>query len=112
MLRTFVYSAERVSCSSVAYRNKYQLFPAIFILNIFQSYTAVYIRCHSPDYINFNIHRLGEILTANSNSRHRFSILLTQYCAGDKIEKNEVGGACSAYGGEEMVYRDLWGNLR
>ena len=23
------------------------------------------------------------------------------YCSGDKIEKNEIGGACSAYGGEE-----------
>jgi hypothetical protein len=22
--------------------------------------------------------------------------LLTQYCAGDKIEKNELGGGCSA----------------
>jgi hypothetical protein len=27
--------------------------------------------------------------------------LLTQYFSGDKIEKNEMGGACSAYGGEE-----------
>ena len=26
---------------------------------------------------------------------------LKQYCAGDKIEKNEMGGACSAYGGGE-----------
>jgi len=24
--------------------------------------------------------------------------LLTQYCAGDKIEKNEIGWACGAYG--------------
>jgi len=23
------------------------------------------------------------------------------YCSGDKIEKNEMGGACSVYGGEE-----------
>ena len=29
------------------------------------------------------------------------SVLLTLYCAGDKIEKNEMGGACSAYGGGE-----------
>jgi hypothetical protein len=29
------------------------------------------------------------------------SVLLTQYCSGDKIEKNEMGGACSTYGGEE-----------
>ena len=26
------------------------------------------------------------------------SIFLTQYCAGDKIEKNEMGWACGAYG--------------
>jgi len=26
---------------------------------------------------------------------------LTHYCAGDKIEKNGIGGACSAYGGGE-----------
>ena len=26
------------------------------------------------------------------------SVLLTQYCAGDKIEKNEMGWACGAYG--------------
>ena len=25
----------------------------------------------------------------------------TQYSAGGKIEKNEMGGACGAYGGEE-----------
>jgi hypothetical protein len=29
------------------------------------------------------------------------SVPLTQYCWGDKIEKNEVGEACSAYGGEQ-----------
>ena len=28
-------------------------------------------------------------------------ILLTQYCAGDKIEKNEMGWACGSYGGGE-----------
>ena len=25
-------------------------------------------------------------------------LLLTRYCAGDKIEKNEMGWACGAYG--------------
>jgi len=30
--------------------------------------------------------------------------LLTQYCVGDKIKKNMMGGACSAYwGGERCV---------
>jgi hypothetical protein len=27
------------------------------------------------------------------------SALLTQYCSGDQIEKNEMGGACSTYRG-------------
>jgi hypothetical protein len=34
--------------------------------------------------------------------------VLTKYCAGDKIEKNEMGRACSANG----VYIGLWrGNV-
>ena len=33
----------------------------------------------------------------------------TQYFSGDKIEKNEMGGARSAYGGERDVYRVLMG---
>ena len=37
--------------------------------------------------------------------------MLTLYCSGDKMEKNEMGGACSAHGGEERrsVYRILVG---
>jgi len=27
----------------------------------------------------------------------------TPKCSGDKIEKNEMGGACSTYGGEERL---------
>jgi len=34
------------------------------------------------------------------------------YCAGDKIEKNEMGWACGAYGCGEGVYRVLVGNRR
>ena len=26
-------------------------------------------------------------------------LMCTQYCAGDKIEKNEMGWACGSYGG-------------
>jgi hypothetical protein len=33
----------------------------------------------------------------------------TQYCSGDKIEKNEMGGACSTYGDRRGVYRVLVG---
>jgi hypothetical protein len=36
-------------------------------------------------------------------------ILLTQYCSGDQIEKNDVGGARSAYGGEERYIQGFGG---
>ena len=36
-------------------------------------------------------------------------MLLTQYCAGDKIVKNKIGGACSAYGGVERRTQDFGG---
>ena len=39
--------------------------------------------------------------------------LSTQYCSGDKIEKNEMGRACSAYGGRGESYTRFWReNLR
>ena len=31
---------------------------------------------------------------------------------GDRIEKNEMGGACGKYGGSELRTRLWWGNLR
>ena len=34
---------------------------------------------------------------------------LTEYCAGGKIEKNEMGGTCGAYGAGRGVYRVLVG---
>jgi hypothetical protein len=37
------------------------------------------------------------------------SVLHTHYCAGDKNEKNEMGGACSTYGGGGGVCRVLVG---
>ena len=40
------------------------------------------------------------------------SVLLTQYCSGDKMENNEMGGECSAYGGEQRCVQGLVGNLR
>ena len=33
----------------------------------------------------------------------------TQYCAGDKIEKNEMGGLCGTYGGRESCAQDFGG---
>jgi hypothetical protein len=38
--------------------------------------------------------------------------LLTQYCAGGKIETNEMGWACGAYGEDRGVHRCWWGSLR
>jgi hypothetical protein len=41
------------------------------------------------------------------------ALLLTQYRSGDKIENNEMGWACSTYGGKGEVYTGLWWeNLR
>jgi len=34
----------------------------------------------------------------NFNQYNILGLPLTQYCAGDKIEKNEMGWACGAYG--------------
>ena len=36
-------------------------------------------------------------------------VLFTEYCSGDKIEKKELFGACSAYGERRGVYRVLVG---
>jgi hypothetical protein len=33
-------------------------------------------------------------------------------CSGDQIDNNEMGGACSAYGGEGRCIQVLVGNLR
>jgi len=42
-----------------------------------------------------------------------YAFILNQYYSGDKIEKNEMGGVRSAYGGEREAYtRFLWGNLK
>ena len=35
----------------------------------------------------------------------------SQYCSGDKIEKNEMGGICSAYGGEERRIQGFGGEI-
>jgi len=48
-------------------------------------------------------------ITFPSVSLQLRSIFLTQYYSGDKIEKNEMGGVCSAYGEGRGVYRVLLG---
>ena len=37
------------------------------------------------------------------------SVLLTQYCASDKIEKIEMGGTCGTYGGRERCAQGFGG---
>jgi hypothetical protein len=34
---------------------------------------------------------------------------LTKYCSGDQIDKNEMGGACSTYEGEERCIQGFGG---
>jgi hypothetical protein len=41
--------------------------------------------------------------------KHYSGVLLTQYFAGDKIEKNEMVGACSKYGGGERCVQGFGG---
>ena len=36
---------------------------------------------------------------------------LPQYCAGGKIEKNEMGGVCGAYGGGERCAQGSSGEI-
>jgi hypothetical protein len=40
------------------------------------------------------------------------AVFLTQYCAGDKIEKNEMGWACGTYGGRERCAQGFGGETR
>ena len=41
-----------------------------------------------------------------------FSIHVTQYCSGDKIEKNKMGGACGMYGVEERRIQGFGGETK
>jgi len=36
-------------------------------------------------------------------------VLLTQYCSGEQIKKNEMGGVSSIYGGEERCVQGFGG---
>ena len=43
--------------------------------------------------------------------RKLHNVKVTQYFSGDKIEKNEMGGACSAYGEEEKSIQGFDGEI-
>ena len=63
------------------------------------------------------LHIGGRSSIRNLRTRHAVvtgtHLSLTEYCAGGKIEKNEMGGACGAYGGSgEGCTGFWWGNLR
>ena len=47
--------------------------------------------------------------TDNFEAARHISVLLTQYCAGDKIEKNEMGGPCRMYEGRERCAQGFGG---
>jgi hypothetical protein len=49
------------------------------------------------------------IILFNETLNILLSVLLTHYCAGDKIEKNEMGAACSSGVEGRGVYRVLVG---
>ena len=45
--------------------------------------------------------------------RSLHSVFLAQYCSGDNIEKNEMGGAFNMYGWRGELYTGFWWrNLR
>ena len=43
------------------------------------------------------------------NGEHNVSTTMRCCCSGAKIKKNEMGGACSAYGGEERHIQGFGG---
>jgi len=43
------------------------------------------------------------------NEKLNYLYSFTQYCSGDKIENNEIGGACSTYRGEERHIQGFGG---
>ena len=55
------------------------------------------------------MYQFVKICVLPANERAYGSLLLTQYYAGGKIEKNEMGGAYGAYGGWERCAQDSSG---
>jgi hypothetical protein len=48
-------------------------------------------------------------LTKHNVPLTKHNVPLNKQFSGDKIEKNEIGGACSAYGGEERRVQSFGG---
>jgi hypothetical protein len=79
-----------------------------------QTLTRILHRCYLL-YYNWRLLQMSLLQYYTNYSRCIFCtyVLLTQYCAGGQIEKNEMGGACGAYeGGERCVQGsggETWG---
>jgi len=60
--------------------------------------------------------KVSEPTTATFGERLHTTTFITKRstgpCAGGKIEKNEVGGACGAYGGGERCAQGVGGETR
>jgi hypothetical protein len=41
--------------------------------------------------------------------KYKRAVLINKYYSGNQIEKNEMGGACSTYGGKERCIQDFGG---
>jgi len=55
-------------------------------------------------YSNLNLMSPTECHLLNVNGK-----AIPQYCSGDEIKKNEMGGACSTYGREERCIQSFSG---
>ena len=53
-------------------------------------------RCSCRDVDNTN--KFKNVFLTNTSLTDKCFVLLTQYRAGDKIKKNEIGWACGKYG--------------
>ena len=49
---------------------------------------------------------MGSAFEMRLHHRER-TVLLTKHCTADQIEKNEIGGVCSTYGGQERSVHGL-----
>jgi len=73
---------------------KFELFSLIFILNIFQSYAAVCICCHSPRLHKINIHRRGNILIADSKKAQVLCALTSSRWASVSFDMSVRFSSC------------------
>jgi hypothetical protein len=61
--------------------------------------------------MKFGTWNVRSLYRAGSLTAAARDLLLTHHCAGDKIDKNEMGGACSAYGGAERRVQGFGGKI-